>query len=174
MIKAWFSGEKLILLIIGLFTLFVILGIGIFAVKEGKGSTELLTADYAKSDSDRPKADAPSTFQDMGKMKVNDEKTVEFLIRNSGIKPLTLFKLSTSCDCTFAKLDIDGQVSPEFTMHSKSTWKTELPAGQTAKLFVTYRPYIMPVKGIVSRQASLSTNDPDNETLIFTINATVE
>jgi len=168
------SGEKLILFAIGGFTLLVLLVIVIFAVNEGKGSVSSQTANFAKSDSDRPKATADSSFRDLGKMNVNDEKAAEFSIKNDGTKPLTLFKLSTSCDCTFAKLDINGQISPEFTMHSKSDWKTELPPGDTAKLVVTYRPFIMPVKGIVSRQASLATNDPDNETLIFTINATVE
>lgn len=168
------SGEKLVLYVIGGFTLLVLLLVIVFAFNEGKGSAKLQAATYSKNDSDRPIAYAASNLQELGNMKVKDEKTAEFSITNNGSKPLELYKLSTSCDCTFAKLDIDGNISPEFTMHSKSSWKTELAPGKTAKLFVTYRPFIMPVKGLVTRQASVNTNDPENETLIFTINATVE
>ena len=152
----------------------VFLLIIVFAVKEGKGATQSDAISYTKGDTEKPAASIDSNLKELGKMKVSDERTAEFSIKNNGSKPLELYKLSTSCDCTFAKLDINGVISPEFTMHSKNNWKAQLPPGETAKLFVTYRPFIMPVKGLVTRQASLNTNDPENETLIFNINATVE
>ena len=107
-------------------------------------------------------------------MKVTDEKTVEFAIENSGDKPLQLFKGSSSCGCTFGQIVINGDKSPEFSMHSKSTWTGSVNPGEKATLLVTYKPSIMPVKGEVSRAVYVSTNDPDNKELTFTVKAFVE
>src|SRR3989344_2564719 len=107
-------------------------------------------------------------------MKETDEKTAEFAIENYGDKPLQLFKVTSSCGCTFGTITINGQKSPEFSMHSKSNWTGSLAPGEKALIAVTYKPSIMPVKGEVSRAVYVSTNDPDNKEVAFSIKAFVE
>ncbi len=167
------SGEKAVFIIIGGLTLLVLLVIVLFSLTEqqGKGGQ---VAQYVKSDSSRPKANVASFSSDLGKMKVSDEKTTQFAIENSGNKSLSLFKISTSCDCTFAIVTINDVKSEEFNMHSKSSWTGEVKPGEKAILTVIYRPSVMPVSGPVSREVYLLTNDPDKPKLTFTISAFVE
>lgn len=118
------------------------------------------------------------TSQDLGKMKVEEEKTTTFTINNTGNSLLRIWNVATSCDCTFAKININGQETPEFNMpgHMSSSlrnWLGEVPVGQKAILEVTYRPKIMPVTGPVSRSVSFSTNDPKNPKVEVTISANV-
>ena len=51
---------------------------------------------------------------------------------------------------------------PAHMIASLKNWIGEVPAKQTATLNVTYKPKIMPVTGIVTRQTRFSTNDPKN------------
>lgn len=169
------STEKIIFLIIGGLTLFVIVLIVIFSVneqKQAKNSANILS--YSSTDSEKPKAAVSSTLSDLGKMKVQDEKTAQFEIENKGEKPLQLFKIRSSCDCTFGQVSIDEVKSPEFAMHASSPWVGEVAPGKKAVLSVTYRPYIMPVSGVVTRDVYLQTNDPEKSNLTFTVKAFVE
>lgn len=168
-----FSGEKAIFFIIGGVTILVLILIAIFSINEGKQS-KVDTVVYSVSDRERPKAQIPSLFADLGNMKVNDEKTADFIIENGGTKPLQLSKISSSCDCSFGKVTIEGKVSPEFGMHSRNNWVGTVDPGKKATLSVIYRPYIMPVKGVVTRDVYVSTNDPENERLTFSVKAIVE
>ncbi|KKU87397.1 MAG: hypothetical protein UY16_C0029G0036, partial [Candidatus Gottesmanbacteria bacterium GW2011_GWA2_47_9] len=52
-------------------------------------------------------------------------------------------------------------------------WIGEVAAGKQATLKVTYRPKVMPVTGIVTRQVTFSTNDPKNETVEVSVKANV-
>ncbi|MEK7165799.1 MAG: DUF1573 domain-containing protein, partial [Patescibacteria group bacterium] len=115
-----------------------------------------------------------STFSDLGKMKVSDEKSAEFTIENTGDMPLQLFKVTSSCGCTFGIITINRQKSPEFSMHSKSNWTGTLNPGEKASVLVTYKPILMPVKGEVTRAVYISTNDPENKDLKFSVKAFVE
>lgn len=166
------TNNKSVFLIIGALSAVAIVGIGFVALNESKSQAQVAT--YATTASSRPKAVVASTFSDFGTMKVTDEKTAEFTIENTGDKPLQFFKVTSSCGCTFGTITINGIKSPEFSMHSKSNWTGELLPRQKASISVIYKPSIMPVKGEVTRTVYVSTNDPDNKELAFSVKAFVE
>lgn len=117
-------------------------------------------------------------FEDFGTMKADDERTATFTIANTSEATLRLWNIATSCDCTFATITIDGKETPEFNMpmHTKGelkNWIGEVDPQKKALLKVTYRPKVMPVTGVVTRQVTFSTNDPNNETVEVSIKANV-
>ncbi|OGF99646.1 hypothetical protein A2153_03755 [Candidatus Gottesmanbacteria bacterium RBG_16_38_7b] len=169
-----FSTDKIILAIIGGLTVIALVVIVLFSANEQKQAKGSNIVSYTVNDPDKPQASVASVFSDLGNMKVKDEKSADFVIENSGNKPLQLFKVSSSCDCTIGKITIDGNTSPEFGMHSQSTWSGEIAPGNKATLSVIYRPYIMPVSGPVTREVYVSTNDPENKLLTFTVKAIVQ
>lgn len=154
------------------FSVLVVVG-GYFLANQGKSATTKAVS-YSKSDQDKPRIEVKETLLDIGKMKVSEQKSVEFAIKNSGQKPLQLFDISSSCGCTVAQVVIDGQESAEFGMHGQSDYIGEIGPGGEAKLKVTYRPYVMPVYGSVGREVYVSTNDPDKPKLTFQVKAFVE
>lgn len=116
--------------------------------------------------------------EDFGSMKTSDERTATFTITNTGGSILRLWNISTSCDCTFASVTIDGKTTGEFNMpmmmsSDLKNWIGEVPAKATAQLKVTYRPKVMPVTGAVSRQVNFSTNDPNNPDIQVSVSANV-
>ena len=118
-------------------------------------------------------------FEDFGNMKGDEERTATFTINNtSDGSALRIWNVATSCDCTFATVVIGSQVTGEFNMPmhmaaNLKNWIGEVPPGQTAQLKVTYRPKVMPITGLVSRQVSFATNDPKNETVEVSVQANV-
>lgn len=169
------STDKLIFIIIGVFTSGVLVLIALFSVNERKqNQASANVTGYSLSDKDKPSVVVSSSVSDLGNMKVKDEKSADFTIENKGIKPLSLFKISASCDCTFGQVTIGEVKSPEFTMHAKNPWVGTVDPGKKATLRVIYRPFIMPVKGPVTRDVYVSTNDPANSRLTFTVKANVE
>ncbi len=167
--------DKLIFALIGGFTVIILILIVIFSINEGKQSqTAADITTFSVKDKDKPEASVSSVFSDLGKMKVKDEKSAEFTIENKGTKTLSLFKVKSSCDCTFGQITINGNKSPEFGMHSQNSWTGSLAPGKKAMLNVTYKPYIMPVKGIITRDVYMQTNDPQKPQLTFTVKAFVE
>lgn len=169
------NSDKLIFFIIGGITILLLIVIVLFSVNEGKQSqaTANLTS-FSTNDKEKPEVVVSSTFFDLGNMKSKDEKAAEFTIENKGTKPLSLFKVSSSCDCTFGQITIDGVKSPEFTMHSKNPWTGTIDPGKKATLNVIYRPFIMPVKGVVTRDVYVQTNDPTKSQITFTVKANVD
>lgn len=167
--------DKLIFYIIGGITVLLLVVIVLFSVNEEKQSqaTANLTS-FSTSDKEKPEVVVSSTFSDLGNIKVKDEKSAEFTIENKGTKSLSLFKVSSSCDCTFGQITIDGVKSPEFTMHSKNPWTGTIEPGKSASLTVIYRPFIMPVKGVVTRDVYIQTNDPTKSQITFTVKANVD
>ncbi|KKU95666.1 hypothetical protein A3A64_00650 [Candidatus Gottesmanbacteria bacterium RIFCSPLOWO2_01_FULL_48_11] len=118
------------------------------------------------------------TFEDFGSMTADEERTATFMISNTSDSPLRIWNIATSCDCTFASVVIDDVQTGEFnmTMHTSGSlknWIGEVAAGKQATLKVTYRPKVMPVTGIVTRQVTFSTNDPKNETVEVSVKANV-
>jgi len=118
------------------------------------------------------------TFEDFGSMKSDEERTATFTVSNTSNSSLRIWNVATSCDCTFASLVIDGVETGEFnmTMHTSGNlknWIGEVAAGKQAILKVTYRPKVMPVTGVVTRQVTFSTNDPKNETVEISVKANV-
>lgn len=169
------NPEKTIFYVIGGLTVLVIILIVIFSVNEQKQATgNSNIASYSTTDRERPKAKIDSKFSDLGKMSVKDEKKADFTVENTGTKPLILSKISSSCDCTAGQVDIEGTKSPEFGMHAKGSWTGSIEPGKKAIVSAIYRPSIMPVSGIVTRDVYVQTNDPENPKLTFTVKAHVE
>lgn len=168
------SSEKIILSIIAGVTLLSLVIIVIFSINESKQGKPAVTPSYSVSDENRPKVKASSFSADLGTMKVKDERQAEFTLENTGTKPLDIFKISSSCNCTFGQLTVKGVKGPELGMHSSSNWSTSLDPGEKAILAVIYRPSLMPVQGAVTRDVYVQTNDPENPALTFTVKAFVE
>ncbi|MBI3955445.1 DUF1573 domain-containing protein [Candidatus Gottesmanbacteria bacterium] len=167
--------DKLVFVMIGGFTVVILVLIVLFSINEGKQNQAAANiTNFSVNDKDKPEIAVSSTFSDLGNMKVKDEKSAEFTIENKGTKSLSLFKISSSCDCTFGQITIDGSKSPEFGMHSQNSWTGSIAPGKKALLNVTYKPYIMPVKGVITRDIYMQTNDPQKPQLTFTVKAFVE
>ncbi len=164
--------DKIVIGIIGAVVVVMLVGIVIIASKEG--STNSSISSYLTSDSEKPKAETDSLLSDLGNMKVSDEKSAVFSITNTGNKPLSLFSVSSPCNCTFGKITINGVSSPELGMHASSNWQGTVNPGEKAGVEVIYRPSIMPVKGEVGREVYVKTNDPEKSMLTFSIKAFVE
>ncbi len=113
---------------------------------------------------------------DLGTMKVSDERSADFTIANPSDSVLRIWNVTTSCNCTFATITIDGVDTGEFSMHTGGAlknWIGEIAPGASANLKVIYRPSVMPVQGPISRQVNFSTNDPSNPEMQVEITATV-
>jgi len=157
-----------------LFSLVVIAG-SYFFLAGGKQNTSTTTSvSYNLKDKERPKVEAKELFKDLGTIKVSEQKSEEFLLKNVGEKPLQLSQITSSCGCTVGQVIIDGKESEEFGMHSQSNYIAEIAPQKEAKMRVTYRPYVMPVYGPVDREVYLTTNDPENPKLVFKVKAVVK
>jgi hypothetical protein len=122
------------------------------------------------------KAAISSATHSWGDIPINDGNVeATFAITNEGTSPLQLFNVSTSCMCTTAQLEVDGRKSPEFGMHTKARYVTEVPAGGTAQLRVVFDPAFHGPQGVgaITRQVKLQTNDASQPELMVTLNGTV-
>ena len=95
-------------------TVLAIIAIGFVAFGESKSQAQV--ASYETTSTSRPKVVVASHFQDFGKMNETDEKTAEFTIENMGDKPLQLFKITSSCGCTFGSVTINGKKREEMSL----------------------------------------------------------
>ena len=129
---------------------------------------------YTKEGLDRPKAEVLTSTADLGVMGVNDTKEAEFTIKNIGNKPLQILNINSSCNCTFGKIIYKNIETNEFGMHKQSGYVADIAPGESAIVKAIYKPYIMPVYGNVSRDVYISTNDPENAKLIFTLTTVVK
>lgn len=129
---------------------------------------------YTKESLDRPKAEVKENFKDIGEMKVNEIKEVSFSLKNIGNKPLQILNINSSCNCTFGKVLYKDIETKQFGMHKQSGYVTDIAPNDTATVKVIYNPSIMPVYGNVSRDVYITTNDPENSKLIFTIKTSVK
>jgi len=85
-----------------------------------------------------------------------------FVISNEGTADLDLSNISTSCMCTTAFLEVDGDRSPRFGMHSNPKfWSKKLKPGQTANLEVIFDPLAHgpDATGPITRGVTLYSND---------------
>lgn len=161
--------------IIGIVIFSIVLISGSYLLIAGgkqKNSGELPVV-YNKKDKEKPKAEIKEAVKDLGKMKVSEQKAADFLLSNTGSKPLSLFQITSSCGCTVGQVILDGKISEEFGMHADNDKKFEVAPGKKATVRVTYRPYIMPVSGRIDREVFIETNDPENPRLIFKVTANV-
>ncbi|KKP59111.1 MAG: hypothetical protein UR52_C0014G0015 [Candidatus Gottesmanbacteria bacterium GW2011_GWA1_34_13] len=165
-------NHKSIYWIIGGITAIAIIAIGFVAFSESKSQAKVTK--YDATSISRPIAFIAFNFTDVGKIKIQDEKIAEFTIENKGDQPLILYNITSSCGCTIGTVTINGQKSPKFTMHVKNDWTGTLLPSEKAIVTLTYNPSSMPVKGDVTRAIYVSTNDPYNKDLTFSIKAFVE
>ncbi|MDP3994802.1 MAG: DUF1573 domain-containing protein [bacterium] len=168
------SAKIYIIGLIGFIALLV--GVAVFANNSGGQTQTPKTPEitYSSSDAERPKAEASVTNFDLGDMKVSEDKKQDFEIKNTGSKPLQILNVSSSCGCTTGQIIYKDQESPEFGMHSQSAFVTEIAPDDSAKVRVTYRPSVMPVYGAVEREVYVTTNDPDNGRMVFSVTANVK
>lgn len=158
------------ILAIVIFSILVIIG-GIFFAFKATGKP---LETYSASDSQRPQLEINTRIQDLGQMKVSDIKSADFVIKNTGQKPLQITNVSTSCNCTFAQVEIDGKKSPRFSMHKNPLWTGEISPQKEAKIIAIYEPSLMPVQGSVERNVLFTTNDPQNPNVSLTLTANVQ
>lgn len=164
------STKTIILLFVGFFVM--LFGMA-FLVTRGQ-KPDPATLSYKKEDADRPKAEVLTSLIDIGEMKVNEIKEVSFQLKNIGNKPLQILNINSSCNCTFGQIIYKDLTTKQYGMHQQSGYVTDVTPGDTATVKVTYNPSIMPVYGNVSRDVYVSTNDPDNLKLTFTIKTVVK
>lgn len=164
------STKTVILLIVGL--LIMLFGMAYLATKGQKPEPNKEV--YSKESLDRPKVEVLNNFMDIGEMKVNEIKEVNFILKNIGNKPLQILNINSSCNCTFGKIIYKELETKQFGMHKQSGYVTDIAPNDTAIIKVIYNPSIMPVYGNVSRDVYITTNDPENSKLIFTIKTFVK
>ena len=156
-------------LIVG-YILGIIILIAIIIYAGSRGTTTTAS----KDDPNRPIAiiQGASSF-DLGKMTNRDIRSKTFEIKNNGKNDLELINVATSCDCTYVYVTTNGQKSPKFTMHGTTDWKGIIKSGEKAQIEVIYEPAIMPVNGMVERIVTITTNDPEHQSLEFKVQAEV-
>lgn len=153
----------------------LILILGVFLLGQGTRSSQVIISSYSSTDQSKPKAQIDKSSADLGPMKVSDEKSIDFVIKNIGDKPLQITGLSTSCHCTAAKVIYEGIESQEYGMHAtEATVISEISPSKQAIVRVTYRPFLMPVYGFVEREAYVETNDPQNSKITFRVTTNVK
>lgn len=165
-------NSKILIIGLVLFSLLAIGGSYFFLVNGQKSQISVIS--YSLSDKERPKIEVKTTYFDLGSMKVSDDRSASFKIKNIGQKPLQFTNISSSCNCTFGQVVIDGRESELFGMHNISDFAGEILPDKEAAIKVTYRPSIMPVYGTIEREVYVSTNDPENPKLVFKVKANVK
>jgi len=147
-------------------------GVGVFVLKPF--SKPQVAGEQVQTAS--PKVTTSESYFDWGDIKINGgvaEK--EFEIKNEGEGVLNLSSVVTSCACTTAQLIKDGEASPLFGMHTKSSYIMEVASGESAKLKVVFDPTFHGPSGVgpISRQVFVNTNDPEKSKLTFYVKTVV-
>lgn len=159
-------------IIIGLVALIVLIVGASFLLTAGQKPTPS-TIIYSTSSVERPVAQTPDSFFDFGEIKVSDVKEKDFVLKNTGTKPLQILNINSSCGCTTGKIIYNGAQTKEFGMHAQSGYLMDIASNTQALVKVIYRPFQMPVYGAVEREVYITTNDPQKEKLVFAIKAYV-
>lgn len=99
-------------------------------------------------------------------------------LKNEGTGNLKVSNISTSCMCTTAVLEINGERSPVFGMPGHGAgpafWSTQIAPGQSANLEVTFDPnaHGPNATGPVTRVINLITNDGGKDGVRKTLTVT--
>ena len=98
-----------------------------------------------------------------------------FKIKNGGNAPIEIANFKTSCMCTEAQVSINGENSPIFGMNTRSVWKGVVNQGEIADIKVVYDPMFHGPDGVgvMTRMVTFNTNDLENESIEFRIEANV-
>lgn len=162
-------NEKKVLIACGLFTLLVVGG-GVFFLGKQPAAVQVNSSQNAKASVVEEKN------YDWGQIPYSGGKVSKsFTIKNTGTDKLTLSNIQTSCMCTNASVIIDGKSSPEFGMHSTSSWVGEVMPGKDAQLLVVFDPAFHGPSGvgIIDRLVEVGTNDSNNAKLEFHLKGNV-
>ncbi|OGY52036.1 MAG: hypothetical protein A3J59_03920 [Candidatus Buchananbacteria bacterium RIFCSPHIGHO2_02_FULL_56_16] len=103
--------------------------------------------------------------------------STDFTIRNTTSETLTISKLSTSCMCTSASLQINESTFGPFGMPGHGVIPAinqTLASGATAKVTVTFDPAAHGPSGIGRIVRNVYLDGPSGERLSLTIQATVK
>ena len=165
-------SEKKIIIVGFFITIIIIAGFYFLTSKNNQPTAQI--SSYQSTDSIRPKVELKKTSFDLGSMKVSEDKSYDFTIKNIGKATLQLSNITSSCGCTFGQIIYDNIVSKRYGMHAKSDDVIEIAPGKQALVRVIYVPSIMPVYGSVEREVYLNTNDPNSPKLTFKVIANVK
>lgn len=130
----------------------------------------------AKRYENAPRIQVTPKVYNFGKV-IASQGTVEttFEVKNVGVSKLVLSGMETSCGCTTAILEKDGQRGPTFGMHNNPTdWRQELAPQETASLKVIFDPNFHETFGPVTRVISIFSSDPGRGEEKITIYADVQ
>ncbi len=111
----------------------------------------------------RPRIVLESQQVNLGEVSVSKGVVERVLtIRNDGQDDLILTSLSTSCGCTGAAVENNGQIGPRFGANpAQGDWSTTVPPGGTALLHIYYDPTVhAEARGPMIREVYVSSNDP--------------
>jgi len=160
-----FKDKFLLSIIIGTVTL---LSLGIVLVSNSSSGAKL-----TESNSE---VITGVSSHDWGTIDMNDgvvKKT--FSLTNEGEGTLELANVKTSCACTYAIITVNGKKSPQFGMHSVSSWTGKVEPGEEAQVEVVFDPAFHGPQGVgaISRQVTIETNDKSNPAIEFNLTANV-
>lgn len=163
--------NRILMAAIGLFSLLFVGGSYIVLKTPAEPQSRVLS--YAAEDKEKPIAEVKNTFKDLGKIKVSDTQEVIFTLKNIGTKSLQLSDIKSSCGCTAGQIIYQGKTSKEYSMHTKSADIFEIAPQTEAQVKMIYRPFTMPVYGLVEREVYMTTNDPGQPKISFRVKAIV-
>ncbi|MEK7680789.1 MAG: DUF1573 domain-containing protein [Patescibacteria group bacterium] len=127
----------------------------------------IVAAGGSKSDTTgKAKIVLETTSFDFGDVSMaNGKVTKTISIKNEGDADLKISKMSTSCMCTTAALEIDGKKSPAFGMPGHGgpslPWTGTIPAGKTGMLELVFDPnaHGPDATGPIKRTINITSND---------------
>jgi len=137
--------------------LFVVL----FIFVAGSALAEVPANDPSTASTALPRLSVPETTFDFGKVRQGAQVVHEFLLRNSGLGPLKIERMHTSCGCTAAVIDSDT-ILPRAETHVKATFDTSGFQGQKMKTVRLYTndpkqpSVLLALQGIVEPDVTLS------------------
>ena len=131
------------------------------------------TTSYTQTDTQKPKVELPENFVDTGISRLKDTITRDFVVKNVGEKTLQLRNINSSCGCTSAKIISGDQETKEYGMSKRSLEVVDIAPGAEATIRVIYRPFTMPVYGVIIREVYIDTNDPDFSKIILRMKANI-
>lgn len=162
-----------IILITVISVVFLILTYGAYVISGGGKNPEQIV-NYTNGDQNKPHVVVKQATGNLGTMRVADRKSFDFTISNTGTEPLQLYNMTSSCSCTAGQVIANDSESAEYGMHAQSDYITAIKPGGKGVVRVIYRPFIMPLYGKVEREVFVSTNDPKQPKLTFTVTAFVQ